>query len=142
MDFTKDAVPFFNRHHRGVVATNRPNGSTHSSIVVCGVHDGKAAFVSVYPNSQKIRNLRRDPRCTILSVTEDWREYVVVEGTAALFDYGNTESEKLRLMLRDVYMSCSDSPHPDWKEYDDAMVNQKAVIVQVEPSKLYGLVRN
>ena len=142
MDFYKDAVPFLNRHHRGVVGTNRPNGSTHSSIVVCGAYEGKAAFVSVYPNSQKIRNLRRDPKCTILSVSEDWREYVVVEGTVKLFDYDNTETEKVRLMLRDVYLSCSDSPHPDWKEYDEAMVNQKAVIVLVKPSKLYGLVRN
>ena len=56
-----DATPFFQAHHRGVIATRRPNGATHSSIVVCGAYEGKAAFVSVYPRSQKIVNLRRDP---------------------------------------------------------------------------------
>ena len=142
MEFIRDVVPFLNKHHRGVVATTRPNGSTHSSIVVCGAYKNKAAFVSVYPNSQKIINLRRNPRCTVLSVTESWREYVVVEGAAELFDYSNTESEKLRPMLRAVYMACSDSPHPDWEEYDKAMVTQKAVVVLVEPSKLYGLLRD
>ena len=101
MNFS-DAIPFMETHHRGVIATRRPDGATHSSIVVCGAHDGKAAFVSVYPRSQKIRNLRRDPRCTVLAVAENWRQWVSVEGEAALFGYDNVEPERMRLMLREV----------------------------------------
>ena len=62
MDFD-DASLFLETHHQGVIATRRPNGATHSSIVVVGAYEGNAAFVSVYPRSQKIRNLRRDPNC-------------------------------------------------------------------------------
>ncbi len=140
MDF-EDVRPYLETHHRGVIATRRPNGATHSSIVVCGAYKGHAAFVSVYPQSQKIKNLRRDSNCTVLSVSEDWRQWVSVEGQATLFDYGNTEPEEMRVMLREVYMACSDTEHPDWDEYDQAMIDQEAVIVLVTPERVYGLVR-
>ena len=140
MDF-EDVRPYLETHHRGVIATRRPNGATHSSIVVCGAYKGHAAFVSVYPRSQKIRNFRRDPNCTVLAVSEDWRQWVSVEGKATLFDYGNTDAEEIRMMLREVYMACSDTEHPDWDEYDQAMIDQEAVIVLVAPECVYGLVR-
>ncbi len=137
----EDVRPFMETHHRGVISTRRPDGATHSSIVVCGAYEGNAAFVSVYPRSQKIRNLRRDPHCTVLAVREDWREWVSVEGEATLYDYGNMDAEECRVMLRKVYMECSDTEHPDWDEYDRAMVEQEAVIVLVEPNRVYGLLR-
>ena len=140
MDF-EDARRFMEGNHRGVIATRRPDGGAHSSIVVCGAYEGKAAFVSVYPRSQKIRNLRRDPNCTVLAVREDWREWVSVEGVAALYDYGNTGAEEMRVTLRKVYMACSATEHPDWEEYDRAMVAQEAVVVLVEPRRVYGLLR-
>ena len=140
MDFD-DVKPFFETHHRGVIATRRPSGATHSSIVVCGAYKGHAAFVSVYPRSQKIRNLRRDPNCTVLGVTDDWREWVSVEGQATLFDCNNTDAEELRVLLREVYMACSHTEHPDWEEYDQAMIDQEAVIVLVKPERVYGLLR-
>ena len=140
MEFN-DVIPFFQTQHRGVIATSRPNGATHSSIVVCGAFDGNAAFVSVYPRSQKIRNLRRDSNCIVLAVRDDWREWVSVEGQATLFDSNNMDAEELRVLLREVYMTCSDTDHPDWEEYDQAMIDQEAVIVLVKPERVYGLLR-
>ena len=137
----EDARPFMESHHRGVIATRRPDGATHSSVVVCGAYEGKAAFVSVYPRSQKIRNLRRDPHCTVLAAAEDWRQWVSVEGEATLLDYSNTDAERMRLALRTVYMACSHAEHPDWDEYDQAMIDQEAVIVLVSPERVYGLLR-
>ncbi len=140
MEF-EDARPFMERNHWGVITTHQRDGSAHASIVVCGAFQGKAAFVCVYGKSAKVRNLRRDPRCTVLSVSNDWRGWVTVEGEAQLFDPSNTEAEALRQMFRDVYRACGDKDHPDWDEYDRAMVTQEAVIVLVQPKRVYGLLR-
>jgi PPOX class probable F420-dependent enzyme len=140
MEF-EDVRPFLQRHHRGVITTHRANGAAHASIVVCGAYQGYAAFVIVRGNSVKARNLRRAPRCTVLAVTEDWRGWVSVEGEAQLFDARNTEAEKLRVMLRELFRACGDKEHPDWEEYDRAMRAQDAVIVLVRPQRVYGLVR-
>jgi PPOX class probable F420-dependent enzyme len=137
-----DVQPFFQRHHRGVITTYQPNGAAHASIVVCGAYDGHAAFVIVRGSSVKVRNLRRDPRCTVLAVTADWRSWASVEGQAQLFDYHNTEAEKLRRLLREVYRACGDKDHPDWDEYDQAMRQQDAVVVLVRPERVYGLLRS
>ena len=137
----QDVASFLETNHRGVICTKQSNGATHSSIVVCGHYQGNVAFVSVYPKSQKVKNLRRNPDCTVLSVTEDWGSYAVIEGVSKLYDYSNTDAETLRMMLREVYMTCSDAPHPNWDEYDEAMVKQDAVIVLVHPNKVYGLLR-
>ena len=140
MEFA-DVQPFLQRHHRGVITTYQLNGAAHASIVVCGAYQDQAAFVIVRGKSVKVRNLRRNPRCTVLAVTADWRGWVSVEGEAQLFDVRNTEAEQLRLLLRDVYRACGDKEHPDWDEYDQAMRQQDAVVVLVRPQRVYGLLR-
>jgi PPOX class probable F420-dependent enzyme len=140
MDF-EDVRPFLERNHRGVVMTVEPDGAMQSSIVVCGPYQGNAALVSVRGNSAKVRNLRRDPRCTVLAVTGDWRGYAVVEGQARLLDSGNTGAEELRRKLREVYRACGDKEHPDWEEYDRVMRHQDAVVILVRPQRVYGLLR-
>lgn len=140
MDF-EDARPFMETNHRGVITTYQANGAMQTSIVVSGAYQGNAAFVIVWGNSAKTRNLRRDPRCTVMNVDNDWRNYTVVEGQAELKDYHNTAAEELRVLLREVFRACGDKDHPDWEEYDQAMVKQDAVVVFVKPERVYGRLR-
>ncbi len=77
----------------------------------------------------------------MLSVNPDWRSFVIVEGQAQLFDARNTEAEELRILRREVYQACGDKDHPDWEEYDRAMVEQDSVVVLVPPDRVYGRVR-
>ncbi|MDP6799155.1 MAG: TIGR03618 family F420-dependent PPOX class oxidoreductase [SAR202 cluster bacterium] len=139
MDF-EGARTFMDLNHRGVVTTYQRNGAMHTSIVVCGAYQGNAAFVIVYGNSAKTRNLRRNPRCTVMAVDNDWHRYAVVEGQAKLLDLRNTPAEELRVLLREVYRACGDKDHPDWEEYDQAMVRQDAVVVLLKPDRVYGRV--
>ena len=66
----------------------------------------------------------------------DSRSYTVVEGQAQLLDYRNTPAEDFRVLLRDVYRACGDIDHPNWQEYDQAMVRQEAVVVFVKPERV------
>ena len=137
----EDVRPFMQANHSAVVTTHMPDGATQVSLVVSGVHQGHAAFVSIRGASAKVRNLRRDPRCTVLALTPDWRSYAVVEGRARLLDQDNTEAEELRVLLRDVFRACGDGTHSDWDEYDRVMRDQRAVVVLVSPDRVYGLLR-
>ena len=133
--------PFLEANHRGVVTTFQRNGAVQASVVVCGPYHDQVALVSVRGNATKIRNLRRDPRCTVLAVAADWRSYVVVAGQAQLLDASNTEAEELRRCLREVYRACGGGEHPDWEEYDRVMRERGAVVVLVHPDRIYGLLR-
>ena len=140
MEF-KEVVAFLETHHRGVISTKTQSGSVHVSIVFCGPYFGSAAFVSVYPRSQKIKNLRLDNHCSVLAVTDDWKSFVSIEGRATLYDYVNTAPQKMQSLLREVYMACSTTQHPNWEDFDAAMIKQKAVVVLVRPKMIYGSIR-
>jgi PPOX class probable F420-dependent enzyme len=140
MEF-EEVRPFLESNHRGVVTTFQRNGAAQASIVVCGPYLGNMALVSVRGNSVKVRNLRRDPRCTVVATAADWGSYVVVEGQAQLLDYHNTNAEEMRQKLRELYRACGGGEHPNWEEYDMAMRKQNAVAILVRPVHIYGLVR-
>lgn len=59
------------------VATNGPGGHPHVVAMWYGFHEGRPAFWT-YAKSQKIANLRRDPRVTCL--VEDGEEYGELRG--------------------------------------------------------------
>ena len=50
----------------------------------------------------------------------------------------STDAEELRLALRDVYRAASGEEHPDWDEYDRAMVDVRRAAVVVMPEHVYG----
>jgi hypothetical protein len=50
--------------------------------------------VSTYPDRAKARNLRRDPRATVLVHSDDWDgPWVQVDGTAEVLDMPSQEAE-------------------------------------------------
>ncbi len=140
MEF-EQVKPFLANNHRAVVNTLGASGGIQSSIVVCGAYQEYMAFVSVRGRSAKIRNLRRNSRCTVVATSADWRNYVVVEGEAQLFESSNTPAEELRQKLRDVFKVCGDGTHSDWDEYDRVMQQNEAVVVLVTTERVYGLLR-
>ena len=137
MEF-EDVRSHFESNHRGVITTFQVNGAGHSSIVVCGAYQGNAAFVIVKGSSAKARNLRKDARCTVMSVADNWRTCAIVEGKATLMDYRNTDPEKMRVELREVFRACGDKDHPDWEEYDQAMKDDRRSVIIVVPDHIYG----
>jgi len=135
------AKKFLASNHRAVVNTINPNGYIQSSIVVAGVYQDYLALVSIRGGSSKITNLKKNPKCTVTVTSSDWRNYIVVEGDATLIDSTNTTEEPLRLQLREIFKVCGDGTHSDWEEYDRVMKQQEAVIVLINPQKVYGLLR-
>lgn len=129
--------PFLRENHNGILTTFRKTGSAQMSIVTCGLIQQGVAF-STAQGSAKYANLRRDPQCSLLVSAPNWRRYIVLEGEATILSSQHTEPEELRLTLREVYRAASGSEHPDWQEYDQAMVDGKRVAVIVIPQHTYG----
>ena len=136
MEFA-EAQSFLETYHRGVVTTFRRSGAAQMSILACGPYMGAMTFV-VRGNTAKLANLRKAPRCTVLTVSPDWRGYVVVEGTSTIHGWDNTDAAPLQLMLREAYTACGGGEHPDWEEYDRVMKEERRAVVMVQPQHVYG----
>ena len=128
---------FATQTHRGVLTTFRRNGAAQMSIISCGPYREGIAF-TVTEDRAKLRNLRRDPRCSLLVSQESWWGFVVLEGRAEILSAGNTGAEELRLALRETYRAASGEEHPNWDEYDQAMRDDRRSVIIVVPDHIYG----
>ena len=113
------------RHHL-VLITRRQDGSPQSSPVTGGVDEHGRVVVSTYPERAKARNLRRDPRCSVLVLSDDFGgAWVQVDGTAEVIDLPESVEPFV-----DYYRAIS-GEHPDWDEYRQAMVDQGKSLIRV-----------
>ena len=129
---------FLSENHQAVLTTFRRDGGAQMSIITVGAYRDGAAFTTT-DDRAKLRNLRRNPRCSLLVSHDNWRPYVVLEGQAQVLAADNTDAEELKHALRDVYRSASGGKeHPNWDEYDLAMVEDKRAAVIVVPDRVYG----
>ncbi len=130
-------------HGLAVVATARPDGSVQASVVNAGVLrlDGRdlVAFV-VRGDAVKLRNLRRNPRVTVV-FRSGW-QWAAVEGTAQVVgpdDLSTTvPGDRLSVLLRDVFTSAGGT-HDDWEEFDRVMAAERRAAVLVTPTRIYGV---
>ena len=135
-----DFRPFLDAEHHGVGTSFRRNGSAQISIVASGIYRDRAVFV-VRSDTAKLANLRRNPRCSVLTVRPDWSEYAVIEGRAQIYSGDNTPPEELRPLLRDAYRACGGGEHPDWAECDRVMRQERRAVVTVTSDHVYGFTR-
>jgi len=128
---------FASQTHRGVLTTFRRNGAAQMSIVSCGSYRNGVAFTTTADRA-KLLNLKRNPRCSLLISQEDWWGYVVLEGHAEVLSADNTDAQEFRMALRDAYRAASGTEHPNWEEYDQAMIEDRRSVIIVVPERIYG----
>ncbi len=133
---SEQAREFIAEHHKAVLSTFRKNGMAQLSVIVVGPFEDGAAFTTTADRA-KLPNLRRDPRCSLLVSQDSWWGFLVLEGKARVMSSDNTEPETLKMALRDIYRSIA-GEHPNWPEYDQAMVDEKRSAVLVVPDHVYG----
>jgi len=131
-------------HGLVVVNTLRPDGGIQSSVVNAGVlehpRDGdQVVGLVAMGGSQKLRNLRADPRITVV-VRAGW-QWATVEGEAEIIGPDDpredVDADALRLLLRDVFMAAGGT-HDDWDTYDRVMAEDRRAAVLVRPHRVYG----
>ena len=94
--------------------------------------------VSVTEPRAKTRNLRRDPRASLLVSSEDGWYYAVAEGDAVLSPPAAAPDDETVESLITLYRNVA-GEHPDWDEYRQAMVLERRVLLRLPVSHLYGM---
>jgi PPOX class probable F420-dependent enzyme len=126
-----------------VLSTLRRDGGIQSSVVNAGVmlHPVTAedvVGVVVAGDARKLRNLRRDARCTIL-IRSGW-QWVAVDGAAELLGPDDPRPEfdagALRLLLRTIFQAAGGA-HDDWDTFDRVMAGERRAAVLITPRRVY-----
>lgn len=117
------------RHHM-ILLTRRADGAPQASPVTAGLDADGRVVISTYPERAKVHNLRRDPRCSVLVLSEDFGgAWVQADGNAEVLDLPDALEP-----LVEYYRSIS-GEHPDWQEYRQAMLDQGKSLIRIELSR-------
>ena len=125
-----ELLEFIRTHHHAIVITVRGDGRPQASPVTCGVDDEGRIVIATYPERAKTRNARRDPRVSVLFLSDDFGgAWVQVDGTGEVLDVPDAVEP-----LVDYFRAIS-GEHPDWAEYREAMLKQGKSLLRVTPDR-------
>jgi PPOX class probable F420-dependent enzyme len=123
----------------GVLATIKRDGRPQLSNVSY-YFDARslAVQVSVTEPRAKTRNLRRDPRASLLVSADDGWSYAVAEGAAELTPPALAVDDDTVEALITLYRNIA-GEHPDWDDYRQAMVTDRRVVLTMPIAHVYGM---
>ena len=125
-----ELLDFVRPRHRLLLVTTRRDGRPQISPVSGGVEPGGRIVVSTYPGRAKTRNAERDPRVSVLVLSDDWNgPWVQVDGEAEVLHMPDAVDGLVE------YFRCISGEHPDWDEYREAMRIQDKSLIRITPTR-------
>ena len=123
------ALDFVRSHPRTVLTTRRADGSPQLSPVLVTVDDGDHVVVSTRETAYKVKNVRRDPRVSLLVLQDGFfGQWVQLDGTVEVLSLPEAMEP-----LVDYYRRLS-GEHQDWDDYRAAMVREQRCLLRVTVS--------
>ena len=125
-----ELLSFIRPRHRLLLATTRRDGRPQISPVSGGVDLQGRIVISTYPARAKTRNAERDPRVSVLVLSNDWNgPWVQVDGDVEVLHLPEAADGLLD------YYRCIFGEHPDWEEYREAMRIQNKSLIRITPTR-------
>ncbi|HZQ57372.1 MAG TPA: PPOX class F420-dependent oxidoreductase [Acidimicrobiales bacterium] len=120
------AREFLRGHQRSVLSTHRSDGRPQMSPVVHAVDDDGRLLISSREPAFKVRNVRRDPRVSLLALSDGFfGDWVQADGTAEIVSL----PEAMELLVE--YYRRVSGEHPDWDDYRRAMVTDRRCMIRI-----------
>lgn len=121
---------FARPRHQMVLITARSDGRPQASPVTGGVDEQGRIVISSYPERAKSANARRDPRVSVVVLSDDFGgAWVQVDGDCEVIDPPDSVEPLVD------YFRCISGEHPDWEEYRQAMRDQGKSLIRVTPER-------
>ena len=135
-----DALEAARANRESVLVTIRRNGRPQLSNVLHAVGEDGLIRVSTTADRAKFKNLQREPWAALhLNGKNHW-SYAVIEGDVTLSDVAAEPHDAAVEELVGLYRSLA-GEHDDWDDYRAAMLSEQRVVVRINPTRAYGLLR-
>ncbi|MDF0529295.1 PPOX class F420-dependent oxidoreductase [Tsukamurella sp. 8F] len=119
-------LAFLQTRKNGVLFAHRASGAPQLSPVTYAVGPRGDILISTYPERAKAANLRRDSRCSLMSLGADFNDpWVQVDGVAEVIDPPDAVEGLVE------YFRAAAGEHPDWAEYRQAMRDQGKSLIRI-----------
>jgi PPOX class probable F420-dependent enzyme len=125
-----ELLGFARSRHQAIVITARADGSPQASPVTYGVDEAGRIVVATHPARAKTRNARRNPRVSVVILSDDFcGPWVQIDGDAEVIDVPEAVDGLVS------YYRAIAGEHPDWAEYRAAMLRQGKSLLRITPRR-------
>jgi PPOX class probable F420-dependent enzyme len=125
----------------GTLATIKRNGRPQLSNVNYHFEPERMLIrISLTDDRAKVRNLRRDPRASMIVQRNQGWHFAVAEGEVELSAVAEEPDDDAVNELIEVYRLVARKEHPDWDDYRRAMIEDKRLVARFTVTHVYGKV--
>jgi PPOX class probable F420-dependent enzyme len=122
-----------------VLIALKADGRPQSSNITYVVGDDGLIRISVTDGRAKTANLRRDPRASLHVNRDDFWAYAVVEADVTFLPVASAPGDATVDALVEYYRSVA-GEHDDWDAYRQAMVDDRRLLLELRPTRAYGMI--
>ena len=123
----------------GILITIRRDGRAQSSDISFTLKDGKFC-ISATASRAKTRNLLRDDRAVLHVTSPKTWSYISFDGTVEVTSPAQSKNDEVNQELAEIYQRILGEEHPNWEEFQQAMINDGRLVLRFDPAECSGMV--
>ena len=132
-----EAIAWASTTHHGVLITLRKDGRPQSSDIAYAVINGKFC-ISATATRAKTINLLRDNRAGLHITSPEIWSYISFDGIAEITQIAQQPEDSVCKELAKVFTAIQKKQHPNWDEFNQAMINDKRLVIRFVPDSAVG----
>lgn len=123
----------------GILITIRRDGRAQSSDISFTLKDGKFC-ISATASRAKTRNLLKDDRAVLHVTSPKTWSYISFDGTVEVTSPAQSKNDEVNQELAEIYQRILGEEHPNWEEFQQAMINDGRLVLRFVPQRAVGMV--
>ena len=134
-----EALTWVAEKTHGILITIRRDGRAQSSDISFTLKDGKFC-ISATASRAKTRNLLRDDRAVLHVTSPKTWSYISFDGTVEVTSPAQSRNDEVNQELAEIYQRILGEEHPNWEEFQQAMINDGRLVLRFVPQSAVGMV--
>ena len=134
-----EALTWVAEKTHGILITIRRDGRAQSSDISFTLKDGKFC-ISATASRAKTRNLLRDDRAVLHVTSPKTWSYISFDGTVEVTSPAQSKNDEVNQELAEIYQRILGEEHPNWEEFQHAMINDGRLVLRFVPQSAVGMV--
>ena len=134
-----EALAWVAEKTHGILITIRRDGRAQSSDISFTLKDGKFC-ISATASRAKTRNLLKDDRAVLHVTSPKTWSYISFDGTVEVTSPAQTKNDEVNQELAEIYQRILGEEHPNWEEFQQAMINDGRLVLRFVPHSAVGMV--
>lgn len=132
------ALEFIGDKRQGILITQKAEGRPQSSNIVFHLGDDGVIRISATDGRAKTANVRRTGTASLHVNRDDFWAYAVIEADVEVTPVAEDPNDTTADALVELYRALS-GEHEDWDDYRAAMVADRRLVLELHPTRAYGM---